>query len=544
MEDHADKVVRRQAGVGRRTVWISVLTLASRVLGMARETLAASMFGHDNPVYDGFLFAWRIPNLFRRFLGEGALSTSLQSTLTEVDAREGDAAGREVFLATFRLVMFVLIGLCVMLMTGVALLPAGLSDFLGADPDATQELVLRLMPFVVLVCLTAAAGGALNVRGHYTMPALGPVLLNVVWILALLGIWAWVAVEDEAALQLQRARWLSWGVLAASVVQLGVLLPPLVRMGLWRSGEFFGRASAHARRAAREVFRRSAPLAFGAAVYQVNVMVDGLMAQRLLSPGGQTAHYLANRVQQFPLALVAIAATTAVFPALAALGQSRRLAELRELHDTTQRNVLFIALPAAAGLAFLAHPIAQVLFEYGNFGSEGVARVSAGLRGLALAVVSAGAVGLVVRTYYALGDFTTPVRISTLMLVANVGLNLLFIRGLAMDVEGLALATTLTSVGNLLLLLPGLSSRLDLPPASPGVWRSLGSGLLAALACGAAALGVHLGLSRYLPTAVALFVAMPAGALVYALMAAWFRVPEWPAYRKRLQRLSSTLRSF
>ncbi|MCB9914513.1 MAG: murein biosynthesis integral membrane protein MurJ [Planctomycetes bacterium] len=540
---HGEAVIRRQHGVGRRTVWISLLTLVSRVLGMAREVLAAGLFGHDNPIYDAFLFAWRIPNLFRRFLGEGALSTSLQATLTEADAHDGDAAGREVFLATLRLVTLVLVTLCALCMTGVALLPESLMPYLGVAPEAARELVLRLLPFVVIVCLTAAAGGALNVRGHYTLPALGPVLLNVVWIAALVAI-AWLVTGETDALQLERARWLSWGVLLSSLVQFVVLFPALRTTGLWHWREALSRPSARARRAAREVFRRSAPLAFGAAVYQINVMIDGLMAQRLLEPGGQTAHYLANRVQQFPLALVAIAATTAVFPALAALGQARRLGELRALHDLTQRSVLFVALPAAVGLAVLAQPIAEVLFRHGAFEEEGARRIAAALRVLAAAVLSAGAVGLVVRTYYALGDFGTPVRVSCAMLLTNVGLNLLFLRGFGMDVDGLALATTLSSVGNFALLFPGLTRRLGLPPAAPGFAGTLARTALAATACGGVAWAVERYGAAVLPGWLALCLAMGTGAGAYALAAETLAIPEWVPFRARLGRLSRRLRPF
>ncbi len=541
---NGEEVVRRQRGVGRRTVWISILTLASRLFGMAREVLAASLFGDHNPFYDAFLFAWRIPNLFRRFLGEGALSTSLQAALTSADARGGNAAGRELFLATIRLVTFVLLLLCAAVMGFVAFLPEALMPYLGVEPAAAQELVLRLMPFVVLVCLTAAAGGALNVRGHYTMPAFGPVLLNVVWIVALVWIGHAVVAADEATLQLERTRWLSWGVLLASVVQLVVLLPALRRTGLWELGAALLRPSAEAREAAWGVFKRSAPLAFGAAVYQVNVMVDGVMAQSLLRPGGQTAHYLANRVQQFPLALIAIAATTAVFPALAALGHERRLGELRSLHDTTQRSVLFVALPAAVGLAVLAHPIASVLFEHGEYDTDGVVRVAAALRVLSLAVLTAGAVGLVVRTYYAMGDYRTPVLVSSAMLLLNVGLNLLFLRGMAMDVEGLALATTLSSMGNLLLLLPGLTRRLQLPPANSGALRSFSLAALAAAACGGASAAVQGSLAERSPDWLALTLAIAAGVLAYFLAAELLRVPEWLPFRSRIAQLSSRLRRF
>lgn len=531
-----DELLRRQAGVGLRAVWISLLTLVSRLLGLAREILAASLFGNANPFYDAFLFAWRVPNLFRRFLGEGALSTSLQATLTAADASAGAAHGRAIFLATIRLLTFVLVGLCALLMCALVAFSGALAPYLGVEPQATLELLLRLMPFVVLVCLAAAAGGALQVRGHYTAPALGPVLLNLGWIAALVWIGARVVGLEDDLLQLERVRWLSLGVLAASLLQFAVLIPALKRQGLWSLGAALWKPAQKARAAAWQVLRQSAPLAFGAAVYQVNVMIDGVMAQSLLEPGGQTAHYLANRVQQFPLALIAIAATTAVFPTLAALGHERRLGELRRLHDQTQRGVLFVALPAAIGLAVLAQPIASVLFEHGEFGAPGVARISLALRALSLAVISAGAVGLVVRTYYAMGDYKTPVRISALMLVCNAALNLFFLRGLGMDVEGLALATTLASFGNLFLLLPGLSRRLRLPRSEAGFLRAFGLSLLAAGASGLAAGGAEFFTRDQLPRALSLALALSAGAGVYFALAASLKIPEAQLMRERLAR--------
>ncbi len=510
-EARGDHVVRRQRGVGRRTVWISLLTLLSRLFGMVREVGSAWLFGDSSAVYDAFLFAWRIPNLFRRFLGEGALATSLQKSLTEVDATRGEEAGAALFGATLSLLARLLTVLCAVVMAAVWLMPDTLpgTDFrwLGPDPDAVRELTLRVTPFVLLVCLTAAAGGALNVRGHYSLPAIGPVVLNLVWIGTLVVLASSVGFEvPDPGSHLELARLLTWGVLAAGALQLVVLVPALRRTallvgGVSRTGE--------ARAAARD--------------------------------GGQTVHYLANRVQQFPLALVAVAATTAVFPALAALGQQRRLEELRSLHDETQRNVLFVALPAACGLAALATPIAAALFEGGGFGAAGVERTGDALRVLAFAILPAGAVGLVARTYYSLGDFHTPVRISSWMLALNAVLNVLFIQGLGMDADGLALATGLTSLGNLLLLLPGLHGRLGLPLARPGLPASLGRMALAGLVCGGVAAALEGFLVGSLGRWGALGAAMFAGGLAYACAARLLGVPEWQNFASRFQRIRAKL---
>lgn len=534
-------VVSRHARLGHRTLLVAAITLLSRIAGYAREILSAALFGDRSRLFDAFITAWRVPNLFRRFLGEGALATSLQTALTEADARHGAEAGRRLFWSTMRTLTTVLVVVCVAVMLLVAALPDRMPltgwNWLGPDAWAVRELTVRVMPFVVLVCLAAALGGALNVRGHFALPTAGPTLLNAVWILVLLALGAaygYDRIRPEAE-TLEMVRWLSWGVLLAGLVQLLVLLPALPRFGL--GARPVGPAPAEVTGlGAWTVMKRSAPLALGAAVYQINVMLDGLMAVSLLPDGGPTLHYYANRVQQFPMSLVAVAATAAVFPALTALGHTGRRAELRDLHDRTQRLVLFLALPASVGLFVLARPIVAVSFERGAFGTEGVERTAAALRMLAVALVPAGATGLVARTYYALGDFRTPVRISCLALVANVGLNLVCVLGLGMDVDGLALATAVTSWANLLLLLPGLRERLDLPPSQAAWPATLGRIGLASLASGVAAALAHWALAGWLPRSAALVLAIGAGGLAFVLGAALVRAPEWRELRARLRR--------
>lgn len=531
-----------------RTLLISSLTLVSRISGYAREMLSAWLFGDRSSAFDAFITALRVPNLFRRFLGEGALATSFQTVLTEVDVKEGDRSGARLFRATSWLVLSIALAVCCAVMVGVQFVPDHMPGtefaWLGSSPAAVRELTARLMPFVVLACLTATAAGALHVRGHFAWPAISPVLLNLVWIgaLAALGL-RYGTVDDLAGeTSLEMVRWLSWAVLLAGSVQLLVLVPALRRFRLLEHGAGDASERALARKRAWGVLKRSAPLAFGAAVYQVNVMVDGLMAQSLLAEGGPTLHYYANRVQQFPMALVAVAATSAVFPALAALGQAGRRAELRALHDRTQRAVLFVALPASFGLFALATPIIAVSFERGAFGPEGVERAADGLRMLALAIVPAGAVGLVSRTYYALGDFRTPVRISSLVLVANFLLNLVFVVGLRMDVDGLALATAISSALHLAWLLPGLARRLGLPAAEPGLLRDVARMLLAATPCGLGAALARALLEPALGRGLALLVALCVGLGVFALASELLSIPEWRELRARLRARAARFR--
>lgn len=559
-------VVARHGGLVGRTALVSVLTLASRVIGFARESLAAAIFGDASAINDAFVTAWRVPNLFRSLLGEGAMSTSLQTELTRADAEHGLAAGRRLFIAIARVVLVVSLVLCALVMLLVWLAPNAMPftgwAWLGQDPGPVRELVVRMMPFVVFVCLSAVASGALYVRGRFLAPSLAPVLMNVWWISALFLVigefgfeHAAVAV-DERARQLGIARRLAAYVLIAGAVLLLVQVPALVKERLLaprrgrdgKKGEADGAALRldAAQRSMDQVsnehlwrvLRSAAPLALGAAVYQVNVMIDGLMAQSLLPSGGPSILYYATRVQQLPLSLISLAATSAVFPALSALGHSRRLNELRALHDRTQLAVAFVAIPATLGLCALAGPVMAVCFEHGAFGPEGVARGAMGLRALTLAILPAGAAGLVARTYYALGDMRTPVKISIVLLCVNVAANAIFVKVLGMDIEGLALSTGLCAWANLLWLWPGLQKRLGLPAQqSDFLARLVRVALCAAASAGASWLLYHL-LAGDRRSTSALALSILTGVGVYALLAHLMRIPEWHHLWSRLWRPS------
>lgn len=544
-------IVGRHSRLVRRTLWISLLTLTSRVLGFVREILAAFLFGDRSAVYDAFITAWRIPNLFRRFLGEGAMSTALQQAITRADGDHGEAAGRRVFVRTLGLVSWALLALCALVMLAAHFLPdrMPLTGFawLGEDPEPIRVLTVRLMPFVIFICISALIGGALQVRGHFTTPNLAPIVLNVGWITTLVLVarrYGWVGGEgtgtEVMARHMGMAEMLVWGVLVAGVLQVAIQVPALFRRGLLPSKNMQPtspgtRVAGEGEGRAWDVIKRSAPLAFGAAVYQINVMIDGFMAESLLPTGGPTAYYYANRVQQFPLALISIAATSAVFPALTALGHKGDRPALRSLHDRTQRAVAFVALPASIGLFALAGEVVSVCFEHGSFGSEGVARTSAALRALTLAILPAGAVGLVARTYYALDDYRWPVRASVYALVANVILNLAFLLGLGLDVEGLALATALTSWGQLVLLTRGFRPRLALPASKERLAGGLVRMAAASLAAGLGARGVFLAAREGLGAPGALGVAILAGMGLYWLIARGLGLPEARGPRKALR---------
>ncbi|MBK7878715.1 MAG: murein biosynthesis integral membrane protein MurJ [Planctomycetes bacterium] len=488
-------VVGRHARLVARTALISFLTLLSRIAGFVRETKTAALFGDASGVSDAFITAWRIPNLFRALMGEGAIVTALQTELTRVDHERGEAAGRAFFHSMLRLVTRLCAVVCVLAMLVAWFLPDRMPitgwGWLGEHPAAVREFTVRMLPFVVLVCLSAVVGGALNVRGHFLAPSIAPVVMNLGWIAALVAVgWAFGAGPagagpSEHDEQMGMARWLATYVLVAGVILLVVQLPALRGAGL--AGASSSEERALSRRAAWSALRAGLPLALGAAAYQVHALVGGVLAIALLPQGGSSLLYYVTRLQQLPLSLVAIAATSAVFPMLTALGERRELDRVRQLHDRTHLAVAYVAVPASLGLAFFAEPILAACFQHGEFAAAGVERAAWGLRALALAILPAGAAGLVARTYYALGRPQTPVWIAFALVFVNVGLSVGAVAGLGLDLEGLAWSTTICAWLNLLLLLPGLRGRLALPPSQERVLPRLGRiGLAAGLSTGLA----------------------------------------------------------
>ncbi len=334
------------------------------------------------------------------------------------------------------------------------------------------------------------------------------------------------------------ARWFSWGLLASGLAQVALLIPEMRAAGLLQR---VGGSREH-RAQAWGVLRTTVPLALGAAIYQINVLVDSFMAATLLPAGGASTYYFANRIQQLPLALVATAATSAVFPAMKALAHRRELGELRRLHEKTHLAVVFVALPASVGLYVLATPVTAVLLQRGEFGPEGVERTAAAIRMLCLALVPGGAVGLMSRAFYALADFSTPVRISVLALVLNVACNLVLVVGLGRDVEGLALSTAIVTWVHVAVMVPSLARRIRESSAGPGQAAAglPGFGVRAAkmcaasLACGLAAWAAHRAVADGPRSGLGLAVAITCGITTYVLAAQLLGLPEWAAVRARV----------
>jgi len=512
-------------GVVRAVGAIGMATLVSRVLGFVRDVVVARAFG-AGPVTDAFFVAFRIPNLLRRLLAEGALSTAIIPVFTESLHRGGRAEFIRVVRATSGVATVVL---CVVSGLGMLFAPwivRIMAPGWTADPPLVElagALTRFMFPYLLLVGLAALAMGALNAQHRFFTAALGPAVLNVAMIVSVLVLSARMSPPIFS---------LAVGVLAGGLGQLLVQLPELSRLGvpLRPSSEW-------SHPAVRTIAGRLWPAVFALAAVQVTVLVNTLLAS-LLPQGTVSYLYYADRVMEFPLGVFGIALATAVLPGMA--GQAAR-GEHRALTETfafALRLSAFIAIPAAVGLLALGYPIVRLLFQRGEFSPSDAVATTHALAGYAVGLPAFSATRIAAQTFYALGDTRTPVRAGFASVVANVGLA--FALMWPLQHAGLALASSLSAYLNLVLLCWLLRRRLGVIGARETL-RSLARTCTASLALGVWCLAVAGRLGAGWQGTVRTLGALVVGAAVYAIVAAALRAPELHVLFGMLRRRRGTL---
>lgn len=453
--------IARAAGV------VGGLTLASRVTGLLRDVVTGFYFG-AGPVADAFFVAFRIPNLLRRLVGEGAMSVAFVPVLGEVQARRGAPAAAHLLRTAASGFGLLLAAVTVAGALSAPFWLGLLAPGFTATPDTadlTISLARWLFAYLPLICLAALYGAFLNVRRRFIAPAVSPVLLNLAIIAAAVGL---APTLGAAALVL--------GVLAGGVAQLGLQLLALRRTGVsgWPAWPPWGPGLGR-------MLGRLAPATLGAAMYQVNVLVSTSLAT-LLPAGSVSALWYAGRLLEFPIGLVAVAIGTAALPTFTAQAARGALAELRHNLTTSLAMTSYLAIPASVALWILARPITAVLFQRGAFDAQAVAATAAALQGYAVGLWALSLVRVIAPAFYALGDVRTPLRAAAAAFVTN-GLAALALVGALPRGEGtrlgevlagaaaalrvadlgqagLALAASIAVAVNALLLVAPLSRRL------------------------------------------------------------------------------------
>lgn len=423
---------------------VGAATLFSRILGFAREAVYAGFMG-VGPVADAFYYAYSIPNLFRRLLGEGALTAAFIPIFKDREKNAGEAA----MWQSANAVISALLILCGAL---VAIACVALTGVIELVPVTGQtELILRLMramfPYLLFVCLAAVFIGILNARGHYFMPALGASMLNVVMITAVFLI----APKFGEHLETQ-VYGLAVGVLLAGVVQAAFQWPTLRREGFrFRWVNPFGDPTV------AQVIRRMAPATLGVAAYQFNVVLTQTLAVNEARNIVSSFNY-AVRLMELPQGVVGVSLATYLLSELSGLAAEKKFPEFREILREGLLQLVFINTLATVVLLVLAEPIIRLLFEHGKFTAEDTRLSAQALWALAPGLVAFSLNSIFARAFYALGDTQTPMRISVVCLGVNLVLAFFLIPLLRQ--AGMGMANTLSAALNTVLLVYALRRKL------------------------------------------------------------------------------------
>ena len=394
------------------------MTFVSRVLGLVREQVIAGVFG-ANWMTDAFLVAFRIPNFMRRLFAEGSFSTAFVPVLTEVKEKRSHAELQNLVSRTAGTLGGVLLVVTAIGVFGADQLTAIFAPgALLEQPEKfrlTSNLLRITFPFLMLVSLTALAGGVLNSFHRFALPALTPVILNICMIAGAL----WVAPHLEIPISA-----LAWAVLVAGVLQLLFQLPALRGLNLLTLPRW-GWSHPDVRR----ILRLMIPTLFGSSVAQVNLLLDTLIASFLIT-GSQSWLGYSDRLLEFPLGMFGVALGTVILPSLSRHHVNTDRAGFSRALDWGLRTTLLISIPATIGLVFLAKPIVATLFMHGRFTAHDVYMVGMSLAALSVGLPAFALVKVLAPAFYARQDTKTPVRAGIAAMIINMVLNVIFVGAL------------------------------------------------------------------------------------------------------------------
>ena len=493
---------------------MAAATLTSRLLGMVREMVYAAFMG-NTWVASAFTLAFQVPNLFRRLLGEGALTAAFIPIFKQKEVKEGEA---EMWRSANAVVSGLVIAAGAV--TVLAVLGISLALAVGQFEDETRLMLrlLRLMfPYVLLVCLAAVFIGMANARGHFFVPALGAVLLNVIMIASVLLL----APRMGLALE-QQIFGLAIGVVVAGVAQAFFQLPSLSR-----EGYHYAWVSPWQDPTVREVVRKMLPGSIGVAAFQINVLATQCFSFWFDPTIVATFNY-SVRLMELPQGMFGVSLATYLLPTLAGLAAAKKFPEFRQTLSQGLCYLAFGNLIAAAISLALAVPIVRLIFEHGKFGPDATQRVALALACLAPGLLMFSMNNILARAFYALEDIKTPMKISLVCLAVNLGFAFWLVH--RYREAGLGVANTLSAILNLALLVYALRrklSRLGLADVVNTLLvlvpnAILAGGVAAALAwlwekrLGHATLMFKLGMV-FVPGGIAV--------LIYWLVAIWLKVP-------------------
>ena len=449
---------RSRASVARNAGIVSLAVMASRVLGLVRDQLFAGLFGAGLQ-YDAFLTAFRVPNLLRDLLAEGALSSAFVTTFTQKLQQKGkdEAIRLSNRVATLIVAFITVISILAWLFTPeiVRLLAPGFYAVPG-KAELTIELTRVMMPFLLLIALAAQAMGMLNAFNIYGMPALASAFFNIGSVAGGLLLGYLIG----PTIGLSPIVGMAYGVVIGGFLQFAVQWPSLRRIGFGYRADFNVNDPG-----VRQILRLMGPAILGAAAVQINVFINTSFASAIVDPAtGAVANgpvswlNYAFRFMQLPIGVFGVAIATATLPTLSRSTANPNYHEFRQTLAHSLALVFLLCIPSAVGLAVLAQPIVALVFEHGKFTAFDTAQTANALAAYAVGLAGYGAIKVLSPAFYALNDARTPMLISLGSIAVNYLMNSLLVGPFGH--VGLAFSTSAVALVNFLLLVLLMRRRL------------------------------------------------------------------------------------
>ncbi len=431
---------------------VSGLTLISRITGLMRELLIASTFG-ASALTDAFNVAFRIPNLFRRLFAEGAFSQAFVPVLAASRQQHGDEATHELISQVATLLAWALFLTSVVGVLAAPWLVWAMASGLQQSSQGFEVAVVLtrwMFPYIAFMSLVALAAGVLNTWRRFAVPAATPVLLNVSMIVA-----AWWGGPWLGTLGVPPIYALAAGVMLGGVAQLSVQMVALHRLGLlprvglrWRDIRHAGSGPGPKR-----ILQLMVPALLGVSVAQISLLINTQIASHLVAGSVSWLSY-ADRLMEFPTALLGVALGVVLMPQLSAAKAANDTAKYSDMLDWGLRLVVVLALPCALALLVFSKALVAVLYNYGAFSAHDVQQTTLALMGYGVGLLGLVAIKVLAPGYYASQNIRTPVRIAVAVLVITQLFNWVLVPFLAH--AGLALSIGLGALVNAAWLLWGL----------------------------------------------------------------------------------------
>ena len=419
---------------------------SSRILGFLRDIIFARWFG-TNIYAQAFVVAYRIPNMLRDMVGEGATNAAIVPVLSNYRHTRTE---EEYWNAARVILNLMLTALAVVTVLGVVFAPLLvriLAPGFLQDPEKFRIAVFLtrvIFPYIFFLGLVAYSKGVLNSLNYFVTPAFAPVVLNIAIILSLLFLCPYIGIKGVVV-----------GIILGGVFQVLMQLPPL-----YKAGFKFEKGFQLSHPVAAQIGRLLLPRAMGTAVYQLSILIDTVLASLawIVGAGGVAALYYSNRLVQLPLAVFGISLATAALPKMSKEVAMNDMERLKGTVSFSLKTVFTIMVPAAVGLMVLGGPIVRILFQRGAFTEYSTAITVNALFFYTFGLFAYAGIKILVGTYYSMGDTRTPVKTAAAALGVNVVLNLILMWPL--KIGGLALATSVAATTNFITLYVILNRRI------------------------------------------------------------------------------------